>query len=85
VVTAPDGVGVLDARCICVTTRWATWFTLTVTSRLRWCCATRFAAWSQVLDDSCAAHGVRYVWVPKAVPPAELVVGALRRDGLVGR
>ena len=26
-----------------------------------------------------------YVWVPTAVPPAELVVGALRREGLVGR
>jgi hypothetical protein len=59
--------------------------TLTVTSRLRWCYATRFAAWSQVLADYCAARGVRYLWVPTAVPPAELVIGALRREGLVGR
>ena len=39
--------------------------------------------WSQALADYCAAHGVRYVRVPTAVPPAELVVGALRREGLV--
>ena len=59
--------------------------TLTVTPRLRRRYAARFAAWSQELAASCAVHGVRYVRVPTAVPPAELVVGALRREGLVGR
>jgi len=28
---------------------------------------------------------VRYVRVPTAVPPAELVIGTLRHEGLVGR
>jgi uncharacterized protein (DUF58 family) len=59
--------------------------TLTVTPRLRRRYAARFAAWSQELSAYCAAHQVRYVRVPTAVPPAELVVGALRREGLVAR
>jgi uncharacterized protein (DUF58 family) len=59
--------------------------TLTVTPRLCRQYAARFAARSQALADYCAAHGVRYVRVPTAVPPAELIVEALRREGLVGR
>jgi hypothetical protein len=55
--------------------------TLTVTPCVRRQHATRFAARAQALADYCAPHGVRYV----RVPPAELVVGALRREGLVGR
>jgi hypothetical protein len=47
--------------------------------------AVRFAAHSQALADYCATYGVRYVRVPPVVLPAELVVGALRREGLVGR
>ena len=58
---------------------------LTVTPRLRRQYAARFAAWSQELSAYCAAHQVRYVRVPTTVSPAELVVGALRREGLVGR
>jgi hypothetical protein len=59
--------------------------TLTVTPRLRRQYAVRFAAHSHALADYCAAHGVRYVRVPTVVPPAELVVGAPRWEGLVGR
>jgi hypothetical protein len=59
--------------------------TLTVTPRLRRQYAARFAAWSQDLSAYCAAHQVRYVRVPTTVPPAELVLGALRGERLVGR
>jgi hypothetical protein len=59
--------------------------TLTVTPRLRRQYAVRFAAHSQALAGYRTMYGVRYVRVPTAMPPVDFVVGALRREALVGR